>query len=133
MGVYQRRQAKGYSKEHQTDAWKYQIFVNKEQYGVLKSQIHSGNTSNRTYNLWIEHSTSLNPIMQNRALGRLVVVLILHLSHGILALNGIKPQHKHLRHMINIWILSQMLQLKCGNPISNSSDESDLKIGDIYC
>ena len=39
MDVYQIRKAKGYSKEHQTDAGKYQIFVNKEQYGVLKGQI----------------------------------------------------------------------------------------------
>ena len=35
MGVNQIRQAKGYSKEHQTDAGKYQTFVIKEQYGVL--------------------------------------------------------------------------------------------------
>ena len=56
--------------------------------------------------------------MQNQALGWLVVVLIFHLSHGIRTLNGIKPQHKHLRHMINIRILSQMLQLKCGNPLA---------------
>ena len=56
--------------------------------------------------------------MQNRALGWLVVVLILHLSHGIWALNGVKPQHKHLRHMINIRILSLMLQLKCRNPLA---------------
>ena len=56
--------------------------------------------------------------MQNRALGWLVVVLILHLSRDIWALNGIKPQHKHLRHMINILILSQMLQLKSDNPLA---------------
>ena len=62
MGVYQIRQAKSYSKEHQTDAGKDQIFVNKEQDGVLKDQIRSRHTSSRTYNLWIEHSTSLNPI-----------------------------------------------------------------------
>ena len=62
MGVYQIRQAKSYSKEHQTDAGKYQIFVNKEQDGVLKDQIRSRHTSSRTYYLWIEHSTSLNPI-----------------------------------------------------------------------
>ena len=36
MGVYQIRQAKSYSKEHQTDAGKYQIFVNKEQDGSSK-------------------------------------------------------------------------------------------------
>ena len=56
--------------------------------------------------------------MQNGALGWLVVVLILLRSHGIRALNGIKLQHKHLRHMINIRIFSQMLQLKCGNPLA---------------
>ena len=37
-------------------------------------------------------------------------MLILHMSCGIWALNGIKS------NMTNIWILSQMLQLKCGNP-----------------
>ena len=51
MGVHQIRQAKGYSKKHQTDAGKYQIIVNKEQYGVLKGQIFSGNSRSRTYNL----------------------------------------------------------------------------------
>ena len=62
MGAYQTRQAKSYSKEHQTDAGKNQIFVNKEQDGVLKAKIRSRHTSSRTYDLWIEHSTSLNPI-----------------------------------------------------------------------
>ena len=38
MGVYQIRQAKGYSKEHQTHAGKYQIFVKKEQYGVQRAK-----------------------------------------------------------------------------------------------
>ena len=37
-------------------------------------------------------------------------MLILYMSCGIWALNGIKSD------MTNIWILSQMLQLKCGNP-----------------
>ena len=36
--------------------------MNKEQDGVLKAQIRSSHTSSRTYKLWIEHSTSLNPI-----------------------------------------------------------------------
>lgn len=62
MGVYQIRQAKSYSKEHQTDAGKYEIMVNKEEDGVLKAQIRSRHTTSRTYNLWIEHSTGLNPI-----------------------------------------------------------------------
>ena len=64
MGVYQIRQAKSYSEEHQTDAGKYQIFVNKEQDGFPKAQIRSKHTSSRTYNLWIEHSTSVNPITE---------------------------------------------------------------------
>ena len=58
IGVYQIREAKSYSKKHQTDAGKYPIFVNKEQNGVLKAQIRSRHTSSRTYNLWIEHITS---------------------------------------------------------------------------
>ena len=62
MGVYQIRQAKCYSKEHQTETGKYEIFVNKEQDGVLKAQIRSRHTSSKTYNLWIEHNISLNPI-----------------------------------------------------------------------
>ena len=62
MGVYQVRQAKCYSKEHQTETGKYEIFVNKEQDGVLKAQILSRHTSSKTYNLWIEHNISLNPI-----------------------------------------------------------------------
>lgn len=62
MGVYQIRQAKSYSKEHQSDAGKYEIMVNKEQDGVLKAQIRSRHTTSRTYNLWIEHNTGLNPI-----------------------------------------------------------------------
>lgn len=62
MGVYQIRQAKSYSKEHQSDAGKYKIMVNKEQDGVLKAQIRSRHTTSRTYNLWIEHNTGLNPI-----------------------------------------------------------------------
>ena len=37
MGVYQIRQAKSYTKEHQTDDGKYEILINKEQEGVLKS------------------------------------------------------------------------------------------------
>ena len=37
MGVYQIRQAKCYSKEHQTETGKYKIFVNKEQDGVIKA------------------------------------------------------------------------------------------------
>ena len=36
MGVYQIRQAKSYSKEHQTDAGKYQICVNKSKMGSSK-------------------------------------------------------------------------------------------------
>lgn len=62
MGVYQIRQAKSYTKEHQTDDGKYEILVNKEQEGVLKSQIRSRHTSSKTYNLWIEYSTGLSPI-----------------------------------------------------------------------
>ena len=45
--VYQIRQAKSYSKELQTDARKYQIFVNKEHDGVLKAQQRSRHTNSR--------------------------------------------------------------------------------------
>ena len=61
MGLYQIRQAKSYTKEHQTDDGKYEILINKEQ-GVLKSQIRSRHTSSKTYNLWIDYSTGLSPI-----------------------------------------------------------------------
>ena len=37
MGVYKIRQAKCYSKEHQTETGKYKIFVNKAQDGVIKA------------------------------------------------------------------------------------------------
>ena len=61
MGVYQIRQAKIYSKEHQTDAGIYQIFVNKEQDGVLKDQIRSRHTSSRTYDMdRAQHKFKLN-------------------------------------------------------------------------
>ena len=69
MGVYQIRQAKSYSKEHQTDAGKYQIFVNKEQDGIIKAYICSWYTSSRTFNLWIEHSICLNPVTSARIVG----------------------------------------------------------------
>ena len=62
MGVYQIRQAKSYTKEHQTDDGKYEILINKEQEGVLKSQILIRHTSSKIYNLWIEYSTGLSPI-----------------------------------------------------------------------
>ena len=61
MGVYQIRQAKWYSKEHQTETGKYKVFVNKGQ-GVLNAQIRSRQSSSKTYNLWIEHNISFNPI-----------------------------------------------------------------------
>ena len=60
IGVYQSRQAKSYSKEHQTDAGKYEIFMNTDQDGVLKVQINSRHTSSRTHTLWIKQSPSLN-------------------------------------------------------------------------
>ena len=52
----------------------------------------------------------------NQVLERLVVMLTLLMSCGIWALNGINQQQDHLRHMAFIWILLQMLRLKCGNP-----------------
>lgn len=62
MGVYQIRQAKSYTKEHQTDEGKYEIMVHKEQEGILKAQLRSRHTTSTTYNLWTEHDTGLNPI-----------------------------------------------------------------------
>ena len=65
MGVYQIRQAKFYTKEHQTKSGKYEIFVNREEDGVLKAEIRSRHTNSKTYNLWIEHSTSSHPKMRS--------------------------------------------------------------------
>ena len=53
MGIYQIHQAKSYTREHQNESDKYEIFVNREQDGVLKAQIRSRHTSSKTYNLWI--------------------------------------------------------------------------------
>ena len=132
MGVYQIRQAKSYSMEHQTDAEKYQIFVNKEQDGGLKAQIRSRHTCSRTYNLWIEHSTSLNPITGwfcTCKSGARVVGCCAHIT-SVLWYLGFE-QHQtatqipkaHIKHMDSL----KDAAAEVWESISNSSDESNLE------
>ena len=61
MGVNQIFRAKTYSKDHQMKPVNTKTFSTKNKM-VFSGPIRSRHTSSRTYNLWIEHSTSLNPI-----------------------------------------------------------------------
>ncbi|MCG7879800.1 MAG: transposase family protein, partial [Candidatus Thiodiazotropha endolucinida] len=63
MGVYQLKQAKAYTDEHFDENGSYEIMTHKEEDGVLKAQIRSRHTSNKTYNMWIEYTQGLNPII----------------------------------------------------------------------
>ena len=132
IGVYQIRQANSYSKEHQTDAWKYQIFVNKEQDGVLKAQIRSGHTNSRTYHLWIEHSTSLNPITGwfcTCKLGARVVGCCAHIASAFWYLGFERHQtatqtpKAHNKYMDSLTDAAA----EVWESISNSFDESNLE------
>ena len=62
MGIYQLKQAKSYTDEHFDDNGSYEIMAHKEEDGVLKAQIRSRHTSNKTYNMWVEYTQGLNPI-----------------------------------------------------------------------
>ena len=95
--------------------------IDKEQVGVYKALIRSMYTSNRACKVLRERCSSfIQPLAgfahSNQVLELLVVMLILFLSCGIWALNGFNQQENHLWHITFIWILLQMLQLKCGNP-----------------
>ena len=62
MGIYQLKQAKSYTDEHFDEKGSYEIMEHKEDDGVLKAQIRSRHTSNKTYNLWVECTPGLNLI-----------------------------------------------------------------------
>lgn len=62
MGVYQLKQARCYTDEHFDENGQYEILAHKEQNNILKAQIRSRHTSNKSYNLWIEYGQGLNPI-----------------------------------------------------------------------
>ena len=62
MGIYQLKQAKSYRDEHFDEKGSYEIMAHKEDDGVLKAQICSRHTSNKTYNLLVEYTQGLNPI-----------------------------------------------------------------------
>ena len=64
MGMYQLKQAKSYTNEHFDENGSYEIMAQNEDGGVLKAQIRSCHTSNKTYYLWVEYTLGLNPITE---------------------------------------------------------------------
>ena len=129
MGVYQIRQAKSYTKEHQTESGKYEMFVNREQDEDLKAQIRSRNTSNKTYNLWIEHSTSLNPITGwfcTSKSGARVVGCCAHIASALwyLGFERHQPPTKTFKAHDKYMVLTDAAA-EVWDSINSSSDESD--------
>ena len=94
------------------------ILINKEQEGVLKSQIRSRHTSSKTYNLWIEYSTGLSPITGwfcTCKSGVRVVGCCAHIASVLWYLGFERHQSAKKGPKIhNTWIFFQMLQLKFG-------------------
>ena len=62
IGIYQLKQAKSYMDKHFGAKGSYEIMAHKEDDGVLKAQIRSRHTSNKTYNLWVKDTQVLNPL-----------------------------------------------------------------------
>ena len=56
MGIYQLKQAKFHTNEHFDENGSYEMMTHKEDDGVLKAQIRSRHTSNKTMNLWVEYT-----------------------------------------------------------------------------
>ena len=54
--------AQSYTDEHFDEKGAYEIIAHKEDDGVLKAQICSCHTSNKTYIVWVEYTQGLNPI-----------------------------------------------------------------------
>ena len=59
IGIYQPKQAKSYTDKHFDEKGPYEIMAHKENDGVLKAQIRSRHTSNKTYNLCVEYTQGL--------------------------------------------------------------------------
>ncbi|XP_061179571.1 uncharacterized protein LOC133188208 [Saccostrea echinata] len=63
VGVYQLKQAKAYTIEHISPEGKYELFVHKQDDGLLKAKLQSRHSSSKTYILWISYdSEKRNPI-----------------------------------------------------------------------
>ena len=62
IGIYKPKQAKSYTDEHFDEKGPYEIMAHKEIDGVLKAQIRSRHTSNKTYNLFVEYTQGLKLI-----------------------------------------------------------------------
>ena len=132
MGVYQIRQAKSYTKEHQTKEGKYEILVNKEQDGILKAQIRSRHTSSKTYNLWIEHNANLNPITGwfcTCKSGARVVGCCAHIASVLWYLGFERHQPASKYSKANDKYMSSLSDAaaEVWDCISHSSDESDIE------
>ena len=55
LGVYQLKLAKSYSVEHLNTDSSYEMFVNKQDEGLLMGKIQSRHVSSRSHKLWIEY------------------------------------------------------------------------------
>lgn len=63
IGSYQLKQAQSYAEEHTARDGMYQLFVHRQERNILRLQIQSRHTSSKVYNLWIEYSQGINPII----------------------------------------------------------------------
>jgi hypothetical protein len=63
IGSYQLKQAQSYAEEHTAGDGMYELFVHRQERNILRLQIQSRHTSSKVYNLWIEYSQGINPII----------------------------------------------------------------------
>ena len=82
------KQTKSYTDERFDEKGSYEIIAHKEDDTILKEQIRSRHTSNKTYNLWIEYTQGLNPITDG-IVGAEVVLALLGVVHMWLQCFGI--------------------------------------------
>jgi len=63
IGSNQLKQAQSYAEEYTAGDGMYQLFVHRQERNILRLQIQSRHTLSKVYNLWIEYSQGINPII----------------------------------------------------------------------